>query len=148
MTTALKRLHQHGAFHQFKNSPEPSLISLLTLSLPPELDLPAVRLLLLGHGMSLLPETVALVACHHYGDLFMWPDAQQFSDSTRYAAAVAGAFRERVRLDGGWQSDPMANLALYAEWLERKPGCRINVRRAMVWDCRAVCATGAFGQLA
>ena len=91
-----------------------------------------VRLVLLGHALGLLPEAIVMAACQEQGgDLFLVPSTMYNPDPQSYAASIAEVFQQRLELDDGRYSEPLAALGLYRRWLGREKAC-ISPKRAKV----------------
>jgi len=128
---AIEDLYAAAALEAPEERAQVTAIGRLAVALP--LQLASVRLILIGATLGLLPEAVAMAACHEQPDIFVQPSRLFMPDIGRFTDAVASVMKDRIRLDGGLLSEPLTNLAAYRDWLEGRRG-NLSVRRIKMVD--------------
>jgi HrpA-like RNA helicase len=80
-------------------------------------DLPLVKLILLGRAFGCLPESIVMAAALSLQDVFLMPSSVFVRDQRQYIEDLSNNFNARMRYDNGAYSEPLMYLACYQDWL-------------------------------
>jgi HrpA-like RNA helicase len=115
VTSAISTLYQVGALHADDEDAEVTEIGRLAVHLP--LDLPLVKLVLLGSAFGCLAESIVISAALSLQDLFTMPSPMFQRDRQLLVDELRHNFASRIKLDAGAYSEPLMYLSVYQAWL-------------------------------
>ena len=113
--SAIRVLYEAGALTSNDEESEVSELGRLAADMP--VDLPLVKLVLLGRAFGALPDAVVMAAALSLQDLFLMPASVFERDICSFLRNLSENFAHRTRFDGGTCSEPLTYLALYGAWL-------------------------------
>ncbi|KAJ1474656.1 hypothetical protein T484DRAFT_1831508, partial [Baffinella frigidus] len=155
---AIRDLYEAGAIAADDEDSEVTRLGRVTARLP--VDLPAVRLILLGQSLECLPEAVVIAAALSLQDLWAMPNCMYEKDPAKLAASLAASTASRLKYDRGntqgshdrpsgfgvrvtggavprrrdgvgMASVPLAAVALYRAWLASPRDARWAAQRSV-----------------
>lgn len=90
-------------------------------------DLPLVKLLLLGRAFGCVNDAIVMAAALSLQDVFLMPSRVFVRDVRTFVAELSGNFASRFFFDAGQHSEPLCFLNMYKTWLSSRkdaPWCR------------------------
>ena len=112
---AIKALYDVGAFTSDDEEAEVSELGRLAADMP--VDLPLVKLILLGRAFGCLADSIVMAASLSLQDVFLMPSSIFVRDQRQYLEDLAQNFKWRMKYDNGSFSEPLMYLACYQDWL-------------------------------
>ncbi len=115
VSAAISSLYESGALTNSEETAAVTSFGSLAAHMP--VDLPLVKLILLGQTFGCLPDAIVMAAALSLQDLFRMPSNLFVREIPQYAEELAANLASRCRFDCGNYSEPLAYLSVYRAWL-------------------------------
>ena len=112
---AVRNLYELGALLDADEHSAVTFLGRLATGMP--VDLPLVRLILLGIEFECAADAVVIAAALSLQDVFLMPSSLFIRKVPQYAAELAANLQARAHFDHGGYSEPLSFLAAYKAWL-------------------------------
>ena len=115
---AVNSLYMCGALASADETSAITYLGKLAAHMP--IDLPLVKLVLLGIAFNCCTDAIVMAAALSLQDIFLMPSSLFIRNVPQYAAELAANLQARAHFDQGKYSEPLAYLSAYKAWLVSK----------------------------